>query len=551
MLKSRKTFVIVALITAALVGLASTGPGNRYFEIAKNIDIFASLYREVNTYYVDEVNPNTLMREGIDAMLASLDPYTNYISENEIEEYRTANTGEYGGIGVVTTNIDGHTKVIMVNEDYTAHKSGIKTGDEIIEVDGTNIVGMTNEETNVIMKGQAGTTVGLKAIRYGSSDTLSFSIEREKVSIEHVPYYGMLEGDVGYIKLTEFTMHVSRDLREGIADLKEQGANKLVVDLRGNPGGLLIEAVNICNLFIPKGKKVVETRGKISKNNQTYKTAQSPLDTEMPVTVLINRGSASASEIVAGTLQDYDRAVIVGEKSYGKGLVQVPRPLSYNSQLKVTTAKYYTPSGRCIQALDYSNRNPDGSVGKIADSLKSAFKTVAGRTVYDGGGVDPDIIIKDDTLSQVVAMLYLKGHSFDYATEYYYKHAQISPAEEFVISDSEFKDFKNWLDKKNIVYETETEKRLDSLEALAKTESYYGDVKDNLDLLRTTLQVEKKQMLDNNKSQIKRLLEQEICSHYYHERGKVRSSLRSDRQLAAAIEILNDQDKYKRTLQVQ
>ncbi|MDH5365462.1 MAG: S41 family peptidase [Cyclobacteriaceae bacterium] len=548
MLKSNKPLLITGLLFVIVISIASIIPGNRYFEIAKNLDVFASLYKEVNTYYVDEVNPNKLMRSGIDAMLASLDPYTNYISENEIEDYRTANTGEYGGIGVVTTNINGHTKVILVNENYTAHKNGIKTGDEIIEVDGTNIVGMSSIETNVIMKGQAGSIVNLKIKRHNEPISINFTLEREKVSIEHVPYFGMLDNEVGYIKLTEFTMHVSKDMKESVTALKNKGAKKLVFDLRDNPGGLLMEAVNICNIFIDKGQKIVETKGKITKNNLVYKTTTNPLDTEIPIVVLINSGSASASEIVAGTLQDYDRAVIVGEKSYGKGLVQVPRPLSYNSQLKVTTAKYYTPSGRCIQALDYGNRNPDGSVGKIPDSLISEFKTKIGRSVFDGGGVDPDISIPSEKMAPVSASLFLTGLTFDYATEYYYKHKVIPSSDKFSLTNTEYEDFKSWLKTQNYQYQSDTELQLDSIEKLAKKEMYYEKIEDNIARLRKIIAEEKSQLLTTYQSQISRLIEQDIATHYYFERGKVQSSLKSDPQLQSAMEVLKDTPRYSEIL---
>jgi len=543
-MKHKKFFLLITLVITIVVGIASTIPNNRYFEIAKNIDIFTSVYKEANHYYVDEVNPNTLMRSGIDAMLSSLDPYTNFISENEIEDYRTASTGEYGGIGVVTSNINGHTKIVLVNENYTAHKNGIKTGDEIIEVNGINIVGMSSVETNIIMKGQAGTTVNIKINRYNENSALNFDLEREKVSIEHVPYYGMIDDEIGYIKLTEFTMHISKDLKEGIVDLKNKGAEKLIVDLRGNPGGLLMEAVSICNIFINKGEKVVETKGKITKNNLIYKTTSNPLDTEIPVVILINSGSASASEIVAGTLQDYDRAVIIGEKSYGKGLVQVPRKLSYNSQLKVTTAKYYTPSGRCIQALDYGKRDPDGSVGNIPDSLISEFKTKGGRIVYDGGGVDPDIITPSEKMASISASLYLEGHTFDYATEYFYKHDRILPADKFSLSNSEYEEFTLWLKTRNFVYQPETELQLDSIEKLAKKENYFTDIEHNLTRLRGIINKEKSVLLTTYQNQISRIIEQDITAHYYYERGRVQSSLKMDPQLISAIGVLKNIPQY-------
>lgn len=549
-MKLKKLGISLLFILPTVLILSNTRTGDRYFEIAKNLDIFASLYKEVNTYYVDEVNPNILMRDGIDAMLSSLDPYTNYIPEDDIEDYRTANTGQYGGIGAVTTNIDGITKVVMLYEGYPAQIAGMKMGDQIIKVNGVDIRGMNRIETNTLMKGQAGTEVTLAIKRRVQSITINFTIKREKVTINHVPYYAMLDDNTGYVKLTEFTMHVGREVKKAVVSLKGQGAQQIILDLRGNPGGLLIEAVNICNVFLPKGLEVVTTKGKIKSNNIFYKTLNTPVDTEIPLGILINSGSASASEIVAGTLQDYDRAVIVGEKSYGKGLVQVSRPLSYNSHLKVTTAKYYTPSGRCIQVIDYSQRNPDGSAGKISDSLKSAFKTKAGRTVYDGGGIDPDIAVAGQTPSPIAAALYTSGLTFDYATEYYYSHTSIAKASQFKLNDEEYDKFIDWTTTKEYNYTSLIEGTLVNVKESAEKEKFYNELQSDIEKLEHTIAREKEQALITFKNQIKQLLEREISSHYYYEKGQIESSFTYDLQLKEARNILGNSTRYRSVLKI-
>ena len=400
-----KKWVVLGVVISGFVFFSFTAPADRYFEIAKNLDIFASLFREINTLYVDEVNPNTLMRTGIDAMLASLDPFTNYIPENEVEDFRTLNTGQYGGIGAVTREIGGRTIVTMMYEGYPAFRGGLRIGDEVVRMDEVELSKITTEQANQLMHGQVGTPVSLTVRRFGVKDPIKLSFKREKIKISNVPYFGMVAGGFGYVRLTNFTPDAGKEVRNAVVSLKESGAKGIILDLRENPGGLLSEAVNICNIFLPKGKLVVTMKGKIAEYNSTYMTESSPIDLEIPLSVIINRNSASASEIVAGTLQDYDRAVIIGEKSYGKGLVQLTRQLGYNSQIKITTAKYYTPTGRCIQVLDYSHRRADGSVGSVPDSLKKIFKTTNGRTVYDGGGIDPDLIIEDTPMAPIALTL--------------------------------------------------------------------------------------------------------------------------------------------------
>lgn len=544
----KKRIIALCFLFVVVTLIAATNVGDRYFQIAKNLDIFATLYKEVNKYYVDEVNPNTLMKTGVDAMLNSLDPYTNYIPENEIEDYRKANTGQYGGIGALTTNVNGTTKVVMVYEGFVAHKNGIKIGDVITKVDGINIIGKNREETSLIMKGQSGSQVELILKRPGLNEPLKINLEREKITINHVPYYDLIEENVGYVKLNEFTPNVGKEIKSAVAEMIKNGAENIILDLRGNPGGLVIEAVNICNVFLPKGKEIVFTKGKVKGNNIIYRTLNNPVDVDIPVVVLVNSGSASASEIVAGTLQDYDRAVIVGQRSFGKGLVQVPRPLSYNSQVKITTAKYYTPSGRCIQALDYSQRNADGSVGKVADSLKTAFKTTNGRTVFDGGGVDPEITIEGNRFAELPTILYQRGLLLDYATKYYYAHEDTPPTDDFEVNDEVYADFVSWMsDQPALDYTSELEFQIEQIEAI--TDSGEINISEQIQDLKTLLAKEKTEGLTIYKDQIKIILEREIAANYFLEKGQVEASFKHDKQLKEAIKTLHNSDKYLQLLQ--
>lgn len=544
----KKKLLFLSLIISALFALSYTEPAERYFEIAKNLDIFATLFKEVNALYVDEVNPNSLVRTGIDAMLQSLDPYTNYIPEDEVEDFRTLNTGQYGGIGAVTREIGKRTVVTMIMEGYAAQKGGLKIGDEVVKIDNVELSNLTREESNQLMKGQVGTSVTLTIKRPGADQLMDISFRRERVKLNNVPYSGMIGNDIAYIQLSDFTPDAGKEVKNAMIALKEQGAKGVILDLRGNPGGLLIEAVNVTNLFIPKGKQVVSTKGKIPENNLNYESLNTPVDTEIPVAILINRGSASASEIVAGTLQDYDRAVIVGEKSYGKGLVQVSRPLSYNSQLKVTTAKYYTPTGRCIQVLDYAHRRDDGSVGSIPDSLKKSFKTTHGRTVYDGGGIDPDIKTKSQEAHPLTEILFERGYIFDFATRYVLQHPQPPNARNFSLSDEEFQQFVHWMKDKNYEYKSYLEYQLNKFAQEAKKEKYYGDLKNQLDQINVKISENKKNELVLYKDQIKLLLEEEIMSRYYLEKGGVEVGFKNDKDVIKAAEILHSSSEYKKIL---
>ena len=547
----KKRFVLLFCVVAAFLAFSVTTPADRYFEIAKNLDIFATLFKEVNALYVDEVNPNKLVRTGIDAMLESLDPYTNYIPEDEVEDYRTMNTGQYGGIGAITREIGDRTVVTMIMDGYGADKGGLKIGDEILKIDGIELSKLTREESSQLMKGQVGTTVNINIKRYGSDKPLDLQFKRERVKLNNVPFFGMVSEDIAYIHLSDFTPDAGKEVKNALADLREKGAKGVILDLRGNPGGLLIEAVNISNLFIPKGKLVVSTKGKIPENNLKYETLNNPLDTEIPVAVLINRGSASASEIVAGTLQDYDRGVVLGEKSYGKGLVQVSRPLSYNSQLKVTTAKYYTPTGRCIQVLDYAHRRDDGSVESIPDSIKRSFKTTHGRTVYDGGGIDPDIEIENIDAHPLTQVLIEKGFIFDFATAYVHKNPKAIDPRQFNLPDAEYQQFISWMKGKDYSYKSYLEYGIQQLVEESKKEKYYPEVKSQLDQISTRLTESKKNELMLYKDQIKRMLEQEIVARHHFDRGRIESAFKSDNEVKKAIELLHDEAQYKKVLNIQ
>ncbi len=548
MRRIRKMMVIVAVPIVLLGGFAFTDPGDRYFEIAKNLDIFATLFREVNNFYVDEVNPNRVMKTGIDAMLRSLDPYTDYIPEDEIEDYRTMTTGQYGGIGSVIGTRNGKTFVIMPHENSPASRGGLKVGDEVVKIDDIELKNKTYLDVNKLLRGQAGTPVKLTVRRYGQDKVIEIPLMRETIKIDNVPYYGMVTNDIGYIHLEDFTSGAVREVKNALTELKAKGAKKIIFDLRDNPGGLLSEAVNISNLFIPKDMEVVSTKGKVTDWNKTYTALNPPIDTEIPVAVLTSSRSASAAEIVSGVIQDYDRGVLVGQRTYGKGLVQATRPLSYNSQLKVTTAKYYIPSGRCIQAIDYSHRNEDGSVGKIPDSLRVAFKTRSGRVVYDGGGISPDIEIERGTMPSILASLETKNLLFEYATKYAAEHEKIKGSREFKITESEYQEFVKWLSNKDYDYTTQVEKSIEELIAYSKKEKYYEDIQEQIKALKNKMYHNKDSDLQKFKTDIKEALEEEIVARYYLEKGMVEASFDNDKEMKAAIDVLNDPTRYNKLL---
>ncbi len=552
MSKLAKRLLVGGVLVFTVFGLVAFDTvGDKYFQIAKNLDIFATLFKEVNAFYVDEINPNDLMKTGINAMLNSLDPYTDYIPEDDIENYRTMTTGQYGGIGALVGKRNGYNTVIMPYEGYPAHMAGLQIGDKILKIDGIEITDMETNEISQLLKGQSKTTINITVERYGIDEPFDLNLKREKITINNVPYFGMINEEIGFIKLTDFTTNAGKEVKDAVVKLKGKGAAKIILDLRGNPGGLLDEAVNVSNAFVPKGAEIVSTRGKVTSWNKTYTTPSEPVDTEIPLVVLTNSGSASAAEIVSGAMQDYDRGVLVGRKTYGKGLVQATRPLSYNSQLKITTAKYYIPSGRCIQAIDYSNRNDDGSVGKMPDSLKVAFKTRSGRTVYDGGGVNPDILVDERNYASITMALITRNFIFDYATKYHFENPTLANAKEFSINDEDYNDFTNWLSEKDMSYVTQVERNIEKLEKTAKDERYYQDIEDAIASLKSAAEVNKKDDLKRFKDEISYILEEEIVSRYYFESGMIEAAFDDDQDILAAIEILNNPNEYQRLLKAQ
>jgi carboxyl-terminal processing protease len=540
----KKSLAGLLLGCALLATFSFKSDSDRYFDIAKNLDIFATLFKEVNKSYVDEVTPSKLVRTGIDAMLKSLDPYTNYIPEDDIEDFRTMTTGQYGGIGAVIGKRNGKTIVQLPYEGFPAQKAGLLIGDELIKVDGVNVEKKNTNEVSKLLKGQANTVVKLEVRRQGLDKPLFIDVTRDKIHIDNVPYYGMVTSDIGYLQLTGFTVDATKEVKNAINKLKEQGAKKVIFDLRDNPGGLLNEAVNISNLFIERGKEVVSTKGKMTEWNKSYKALDEPLDTQIPLVILANSRSASASEIVSGVMQDYDRAVLVGERTFGKGLVQATRPLSYNSQLKVTTAKYYIPSGRSIQAIDYAHRKEDGTIGKIPDSLKVAYKTSTGRVVFDGGGVSPDVEVKAKEYSDITKTLIGKGYIFDYATKFKATNATIPAANKFKLSDADYQKFVAFLTDKDISYSTSVEKSVTDLVKKSQEDKHYEDIKNEIELIKKKISANKSNDLMRFRKEISEELEKEIVSRYYFQKGMVEATFDDDEAILAAIQVLNDNSQF-------
>ncbi len=523
-----------------------------YFEISKNLEVFASLFKELTTYYVDPIQPGKLVKTGIDAMLEDLDPYTNYITEEDIEDYRFQTTGKYGGIGSTVRIKDDYLAISEPYENSPVLKAGMKAGDIILEIDGRSTKGKEIDDLSKFLKGAPGTTLKCKVKDAFTGAESMKTITREEINVSSVPYAGMVgnNNEYAYVRLTQFTERCGSMVRNALDSLRRTNPNTkgIILDLRYNPGGLLDEAVNICGLFINGNQLVVSTKGKSAEWDKDYKTMGSPWDEKIPLTVLTNRNSASASEIVAGTMQDLDRGVVIGQRSFGKGLVQTTRSLSFNAKLKVTTAKYYTPSGRCIQALDYSHRNEDGSVGEIPDSIKTKFKTKNGRTVMDGGGVDPDIKTTSKEALRIISTLLSKSFAFDYATEYVKAHPSIAAAKDFKFTDSDFNDFVHWLDGKDYSYKTKTEEALAAFRETATKENYFDGIKTDFDNLQKSLNHDKKQDLIKNKKEIMQLLQGEIVTRYYFQKGRLQNQLKEDDEVIEAINVLSNQGKYESIL---
>lgn len=542
-------FVLVGVAVGVLsVGLWSFDDDDNYFEVSKNLDIFATLFREINLKYVDETKPGDMMKTAIDAMLNDLDPYTNYIPESDIEDYRFMSTGQYGGIGALVRKKGDFVYISEPYEGKPADKAGLRAGDALLEVDGKSVKGKETNDVVKMLKGVPKTNVRIKVKREGTADPLEFTVTRDEIKINNVPYYGFVEGKVGYIRLSGFTEDAGREVKDALIALKDQGAESIILDLRDNPGGLLREAINISNIFVDKGQEIVSTKGKVKEWDKVYKSLNLPIDLKIPMAVLISRGSASASEIVSGTIQDLDRGVVVGQRSFGKGLVQQTFPLSYNSQVKITVSKYYIPSGRCIQALDYTHRRSDGSVGNVPDSLKTAFKTKNGRIVYDGGGVAPDYTTPTRKYPQILGSLINKSLIFDYATQYKLKHATIAPAKEFALTDAEYNEFVTWLADKEYDYTTRSEDILKDLKKAAETDKYFDAVAKEYDALKDKLAHDKKADLIKFKAEIKQFLEDEIIARYYYQKGKIEANFKYDVEVKEAIAILADKTKYNNIL---
>ena len=544
----KRIVAVVALAMTLTVGLTAKGQDDKGFEISKNLEIFANVYKNVHQNYVDDVEPGKLMKTAIDAMLSSLDPYTNYYAESDMEDVKLQLLGEYGGVGALIHQEGNKIYVAEPYEGLPADKAGLKAGDRILEVNGESTDGKSTSDVSGAMRGQAGSSVKLKLEREGK--TFEKTLTRQEIKLPNVPYSGMVMGNVGYIKLDEFTQEAGKNVREAFKRLKAQNPDMkgVIIDLRGNGGGLMAEAVDIVNIFVKKGELVVETKGKVASKNIRSYTRNAPEDTEIPVAVLIDGYSASASEIVSGSLQDFDRAVILGTRSYGKGLVQNILPMAYNTQMKVTVSKYYIPSGRCIQAIDYSHRDENGRAIRVPDSLKTAFKTRNGRTVYDGFGIEPDVEVEPEYISQLSITLVQKFLIFNYVNKFVKEHATIAPASEFEVSDEIYNDFVKWLKDKDYSYTTATERMLKDLRDMAKEESYYEALSKELDKLEEQLKKDKADDLTKFKGEISELLKREILCRYYYQKGRVEGALKNDKEVRKAVEILNDQKTYNELL---
>ncbi len=542
---NRKRILIgVAVILVISAGIFGFSRDEKNFVVAKNLDIYYTLFRELNLFYVDDVNPNKLVKTSIDKMLESLDPYTSYIPEDQMEDFRFMTTGEYAGIGALISKQKDKIVIAEPYEGFPAQKYGLKAGDILLEVEGKSTSGMNTEDVSNLLKGPANKPVKIKYERYGDKKPVTIDVIREKITIGAVPYYGMLDNNTAYIRLSNFTENCAAEVKKAFTELKKNNPQALVLDLRGNPGGLLNEAVDIVNIFVPKGSEIVSTKGKVTQWDRVYKATSEPLDTTIRIAVLTNSGSASASEIVAGAIQDLDRGIVVGTRTFGKGLVQTTRDLSYNTKLKVTTAKYYIPSGRCIQALDYAHRNEDGSVGLIPDSLISEFQTKKGRKVYDGGGVAPDVKIESDMVSNLSIELINQFLVFDFATRFAAENQTIADPEEFQISEDTYKKFIAFVKENNFKYESDSQNEFEELVKLAKREKYYGLAEKEFEALKTKLQPDFEKDALQFSDEIKELLKDEIVSRYYYQKGAIKAALKDDKGLKRAIEELNSPTAY-------
>ncbi len=543
--KLKKLRAVIAMLAIGGYAFLSYSFTDNYFEISKNLDIMTTMLRELDLHYVDTIKPGELMKTGIDAMLESLDPYTDYIPESEIEDFRFMTTGEYGGIGALIQKDSTKIEVAEPYEGSPAAKAGLKAGDQIISVDGIALAGKSTDDVGKLLKGQPGTQLKMMVLSPGSTAPVEKVLTREAIRVSNVPYYGKVADNIGYIRLSEFTEDAGKNVRNALVELKKnENLKGVILDLRGNPGGLLNEAIDVVNVFEPKNQLVVNTRGRMKEWNHMDLTTLDPVDISIHVVVLVNSGSASASEIVCGTIQDLDRGIVIGTRTYGKGLVQLTRPLSYDAQLKFTIAKYYIPSGRCIQVLDYTHRNADGSVSKVPDSLKSAFRTKHGRVVYDGGGVEPDIKMDPHKYSAIAINLQTQYLIFNYATIYVQKHPALTEASAFSLTDAEYNDFVQYVRSRNFKYITKTDQLLKQLKESTQTENYYDDLKDAYAKIADDVDEAKKNDLIKNKDEIKVFLEEEIASRFFYDQGRIQVGLKNDKETEKGIAILNDAIRY-------
>lgn len=541
---------LVLVVLGGIVFWSFQSAEERNFRVAKNLDIFNSIVKELDMFYVDTLDPDKTIRNGIDAMLYSLDPYTEYFPEDDQSELEQMLKGSYGGIGSVIT-WNEKLKRSMIAEPYEhmpAAEVGLKAGDVLMEIDGKDLMGKNNQEVSEMLRGQVGTSFKLTVQRPGTKKPLEFDIVRRSIQLPFIPYYGKLEHQIGYINLSTFSGNPSKEFKQAFLDLKKQGITSLVIDLRNNGGGLLDESIEIANFFVPRGKTLVTTKGRIAQASNTYKTLREPLDLDIPLVVLVNGGTASSSEILAGSLQDLDRAVIIGTRTFGKGLVQTTRPLPYGATMKLTTSKYYIPSGRCVQAIDYKHRNEDGSVGRIPDSLTTVFHTAAGREVRDGGGVTPDITVEPEKLPNILFYLVNDNLVFDYATQYCLKHSTIAEPEKFEVTDADYAEFKEQVKKADFKYDQQTEKILKNLKEMAEFEGYLEDASEEFKALEGKLQHNLDRDLDYFSRQIKEMIAQEIVKRYYYQRGGIIQQLKEDKDLKEAVKVLTDAERYKSLL---
>lgn len=545
----KKLVVIFGLMTT-VVGVSAQKERNHNFEISKNLEIFNDIYKQLDLFYVDTLSADTVIEWGINSMLRQVDPFTVYYPENDMDELKEMTTGKYAGVGSVIRYYKKEERVMLVEpwEDSPAARAGIKGGDVIMTIEGRDVKGKGNTEVSKLLRGEPGTTFELSVKRQGVEEPLVFKVTRENIVMPPVPYYGMVTEDVGYIFFDRFVEGCSRDVRRAVIDLKEQGARSLVLDLRGNPGGPLSEAVEVTNLFVPRGRKIVYTKGKLASVNTEHYTKKEPLDAEIPVVVLVDGTTASSAEIVSGALQDLDRAVILGTRTYGKGLVQMIREVPYHGSLKVTTSRYYIPSGRCIQAYDYRHLNPDGSAGTLPDSLTKAFKTEAGREVRDGGGIKPDIVMTPDSLPTLVYDIAASDVLLEYVGNFVAKHPTIAPAGEFSLSDEDYADFVKLVSESGFTYKRRTEEIMKLLEKAARFEGCYDEAKSDFEALAKKMAGNVAVDLERSKSDIKLLIENDIVSRYYYRKGAIKQQLRDDKDLKAALEILSDMQRYKKIL---